>query len=190
MIQDRAKIRSVHVFRSREKADSHSLHSRHALAGLEVQAAAAKKESRRTSIPLLMSSGSTLHFSPDFRVAMMAQTVELIKSGSRRKERASVRCKKPPRTVMKSQHWHHRDKPAPHQTSLRQIPHVAPGHNYSNIQIHILMSFTATTTLDSSPACYMWVRESSVTTNPFPCPSSWLDSCSQGMADDKQLYKS
>lgn len=109
MIQSRAKLRSVHIFQ--EKADSHRLHSRHCW--LEVQADATKKESRRTSIPLLMSSGSTLHISPDFRVAMMAQTVELIKSGSRRKERASVRCRKPPRTVTKSQHWHHRDKAAP-----------------------------------------------------------------------------
>lgn len=123
VIQDRTKFRSVHIFWSRQKAASHSLHSRHSLAGLEVQPAAATgKQSRRTAIPLLMSSGSTLHFSPDLRVAMMARTVELTRSGSRRKVRASVRCKKPPRTAKKSQHWHHRAKPASGQASLLQMP--------------------------------------------------------------------
>lgn len=173
------------------KADSHSLHTRHCPAGMEVQTAATKKS--RTSIPLLMSSGSTLHFSPDFRVAMMAQTVELIKSGSRRKERASVRCKKPPRTVTKSQHWHHRDKPAPTSDfPPTDSPCSSRAQLFKHTNIHCGLPFMATTTLDISPVCYrdMWLRKSSMTTNPFPCPSSWLDSCSQGMADDKQLYKS
>lgn len=125
-----------------------------AFAGLEVQAAAAK-DSRRTSIPLLMSSGSTLHFSPDFRVAMMAQTVELIKSGSRRKERASVRCKKPPRTETKSQHWHHRDKPAPTSDfPPTDSPCDSRAQLLKQTNIHSTAIYGTTTTLDSPPACY------------------------------------
>lgn len=49
--------------------------------------------------PLLMSSGSTLHLSPDFRVVIMAHRVELITSGSCRKAKASAKCKNPLRTV-------------------------------------------------------------------------------------------
>lgn len=102
-----------------------------------------------------MSSGSTLHFSPDFRVAMMAQTVELIKSGSRRKERASVRCKKPPRTETKSQHWHHRDKPAPTSDSLpTDSPCDSRAPLLKQTNIHSTAIYGTTTTLDSPPACY------------------------------------
>lgn len=70
----------------------------------------------------------------------MARTVELIKSGSWRKVRASVRCKKPPRTAKKLQRWHLRDRQ--HQVSLPQRHHVVVAHNYSNIHTHnIPLSF-------------------------------------------------
>lgn len=52
-------------------------------------------------VPLLMSSGSTVHFSPDLKVAMTACTVELANSRSCRKLRASARCCSPLPTVSK-----------------------------------------------------------------------------------------
>lgn len=51
------------------------------------------------TVPLLMSSGSTVHFSPDLRVAMTARAVELATSRSRWKLKASARCRSPLRTA-------------------------------------------------------------------------------------------
>lgn len=50
-------------------------------------------------VPLLISSGSTSHPSPDLRVAAMARMVELTTSGSPRNVRASARCRNPLRTA-------------------------------------------------------------------------------------------
>lgn len=143
------------------------------------------------AIPLLMSSGSTLHFSPDFRVAMMARTVELIKSGSRRKFRASVRCKKPPRTAKKSQHWHHRAKPAP--TSGFPSTDASCGSRAQVLKHTTLYChFTPTKPLGSSSACYRHVAKRKPYNHKLISMHKLLviDSTSPQMADDKQLYKS
>lgn len=50
-------------------------------------------------VPLLTSSGSTSHPSPDRRVATTARMVELTTSGSPRNDRDSARCKNPLRTA-------------------------------------------------------------------------------------------
>lgn len=74
-------------------------------------------------IPLLMSSGSTSHCSPDLRVATMARTVELTASGSPRNVRASTRCKNPLRTAGESvTSW----TPARAPGVIPQSPHTLP----------------------------------------------------------------
>lgn len=72
-------------------------------------------------VPLLMSSGSTVHFSPDFRVVMTARTVELATSRSWWKLRASARCRSPLRTVRSGANHvtNARALVCPHTLSLR-----------------------------------------------------------------------
>lgn len=59
-----------------------------------------ERTSMRPRRTLLMSSGSTGHFSPDLRVAMTARAVELATSRSPWKLRASAKCRSPLRTSL------------------------------------------------------------------------------------------